>query len=82
MNTRALRVCFGIISRLDFGSGCFLHDGCMDVHGTFCVRRCTGMKAARMMKRSGAALMHRNGKEGGVLMEKPSGEQNGKSCWV
>jgi len=34
------------------------------------------MKVARMMKRSGAALMRRNGKGGGVLMEKPSGEQN------
>jgi len=82
VNIWALRVCFGIISRLDFGGGCFFHDGCMVVHGRFCVRRCIGMKAARMMNRSGAALMRRNGKGRGVLMEKPSGEHNGKSCWV
>ncbi len=40
MNTQALRVCFGIINRPDLGSGCFLHDGCMAMHGTFCVWVC------------------------------------------
>jgi hypothetical protein len=59
VNTGALRVSFGIISHPDFGGGCFLHDGCMAMHGTFCVCGCAGVKAARMMKKSGAALMRR-----------------------
>ncbi len=55
-------MCFGIISRPDLGGGCFLHDGCMAVHGTFCVCGCAGVKAAQMMKKSGTALMRRKWK--------------------
>ncbi len=34
-------MCLVIISRPDFGGRCFLHDGCMAVHGTFlCERVC------------------------------------------
>jgi hypothetical protein len=55
-------VCFGIISRPDLGGGCFLHDGCMAVHGTFFVCGCAGVKAAQMMKKSGATLMRRKWK--------------------
>ncbi len=76
MNTQALRVCFGIISRPDFGGRCFLHDDCMAVHGTFCVCGCVGVKAAQMMKKSGAAFMRRKWKGRGSLMEKFSGDWN------
>jgi len=74
-------VCFGIISRLDFGDGCFLHDGCMAVHGTFCVWVCRNEGGANDEGEWSCIDAPKSGKGGGGLMEKFS-ERNSRTGGV
>jgi len=70
-------VCFGIISRPNFGGRCFLHDGCMVVHGTFCVWMCRSEGGANDGEKWSCIDALKGGKGGKSLMEKFGVELNG-----